>query len=68
MGGLSRRHFLRFVALGTTTSSLFDFEEAFAFQFLEPVQVVNPLAHYPNRVWEVVYRGIWRHDGKATDR
>jgi len=64
MGGLSRRDFLKFITIGTTTASLFDFEEAFAFQFLEPVKVVNPLVHYPNRDWEVVYRDIWRHDGK----
>jgi nitrate reductase alpha subunit len=68
MGDLSRRDFLRFVTLGTTTASLFDFEEAFAFKFLEPVKVVNPLVHYPNRDWEVVYRDIWRHDGRATDK
>jgi nitrate reductase alpha subunit len=68
MGELSRRDFLRFITIGTTTASLFDFEEAFAFQFLEPVKVVNPLVHYPNRDWEVVYRDIWRRDGRATDK
>jgi len=64
MGQLSRRDFLKFLTVGTTTASLFSFEEALGFQFLEPVKVANPLAHYPNRDWETVYRDIWRHDGK----
>jgi nitrate reductase alpha subunit len=68
MGQLSRRDFLKYITIGTTTVSLFDFEEALGFQFLEPVKVDNPLAHYPSRDWEVVYRDIWRHDGRATDK
>ena len=63
MGQLSRRDFLKFITVGATTASLYDVEEAFG-QFLEPVKVDNPLAHYPSRDWELVYRDIWRHDSK----
>jgi nitrate reductase alpha subunit len=54
---------MKFITMGTATATLFDFEHAFG-QFLEPVNVENPLALYPNRDWEVVYRDIWRHDSK----
>jgi len=58
---LDRRSFLKLVGLGTF-ASLFDLDEALGFQFLEPVRVENPLASYPNREWETVYRDIWRYD------
>ena len=32
------------------------------YRFLDPVRVDNPLAQYPNRDWERMYRDIFRHD------
>jgi hypothetical protein len=32
------------------------------FRYLAPVSVPNPLAAYPNRDWERMYRDIFRHD------
>ena len=60
---LTRRIFLKLAGLGAV-GSLLDLQEALAFQFLEPVRVENPLASYPNREWETVYRDIWRYDQK----
>lgn len=63
MAEISRRDFLRLVGFGTAGATLLDFDEALG-QFLEPIKVDNPLAQYPTRDWEVVYRDIWRYDSK----
>ena len=60
--GLTRRDFLTLSGLGGALALLP--REAWALQFLEPVRVENPLAHYPSREWETVYRDIWRYDSK----
>jgi nitrate reductase alpha subunit len=36
------------------------------YRFLDPVRVPNPLAQYPNRDWERMYRDIFRHDRTFT--
>jgi nitrate reductase alpha subunit len=36
------------------------------YRFLDPVRVPNPLAQYPNRDWERIYRDIFRHDRTFT--
>ncbi|MBI1732891.1 MAG: molybdopterin-dependent oxidoreductase [Gammaproteobacteria bacterium] len=59
---VGRREFLAMasaVGFGTalTTSDLFA-----AYQYLGPVSVKNPLADYPDRDWERIYRDIFRHD------
>lgn len=67
MGGVTRRQFLAGVesaaamlALGRGSAR----EVLAAFQFVEPVdRSVNPLASYPNRDWESVYRDLYTPDG-----
>jgi nitrate reductase / nitrite oxidoreductase, alpha subunit len=62
----SRREFLKLMGaagFGTIGSE----KAAFAqFSHLQPVSVENPLAAYPNRGWERMYRDIFRTDGKFT--
>ncbi|MEK6661946.1 MAG: molybdopterin oxidoreductase, partial [candidate division NC10 bacterium] len=61
---LTRRNFLAISGLGSALALLP--KEAWALQSLEPIKVENPLAHYPARDWETVYRDIWRYDSKFT--
>ncbi|RMF85017.1 MAG: hypothetical protein D6736_18135 [Nitrospinota bacterium] len=60
---LTRRSFLQ-LGLASGTSVLLTQRQAFAdiFTFFQPVQVGNPLATYPNRGWERVYRDLYRYD------
>ncbi|MBI4254486.1 MAG: molybdopterin-dependent oxidoreductase, partial [Candidatus Rokubacteria bacterium] len=63
---MDRRRFLRLAAtagLGAvaTPSDLFA-----QYRFLDPVRVPNPIAQYPNRDWERIYRDIFRHDRTFT--
>ena len=59
---LSRRHFLA-MASAVGMGSLLNPYELFAeYKHLGPVSVTNPLADYPNRDWERLYRDIFRHD------
>lgn len=58
----TRRHFLTLSGLGGALALLP--KEAWALQLLEPIKVDNPLAGYPSRDWETVYRDIWRYDSK----
>ncbi|AGA32798.1 Respiratory nitrate reductase alpha chain [Thioalkalivibrio nitratireducens DSM 14787] len=59
----SRRHFLQlagaagFGAVATPGAVLAQF------RYLAPTRVENPLAHYPDRNWEHIYRDIYRSDG-----
>jgi nitrate reductase alpha subunit len=41
-------------------------EAVAAAEFLRPIQVHNPLQHYPNRDWEKVYRDLYRSDSTFT--
>ncbi len=62
---LSRRDFLRIASssgIGALASGL----GARAFGSLVPVDVANPLAAYPDRGWEKVYRDLYRSDGSFT--
>lgn len=58
---VSRRDFLKtvtaagFGALVATSAGAWGLEK-----------VTNPLAAYPNRDWERVYRDLWKHDSKFT--
>jgi hypothetical protein len=36
------------------------------YRYLAPVSVANPLASYPNRDWERIYRDIYRTDQRFT--
>lgn len=61
MAELSRRDFLKLsglAALGTVAAT----STPLGFQLLQPVNVVNPLADYPLRDWEKVYRDQYRYD------
>ncbi|MBI3959960.1 MAG: molybdopterin-dependent oxidoreductase, partial [Chloroflexi bacterium] len=65
MAELSRRDFLKlsgFAALGTVAAT----STPLGFQLLQPVNVVNPLADYPMRDWEKVYRDQYRYDSSFT--
>jgi nitrate reductase alpha subunit len=63
---MDRRRFLRLAAaagLGVAATP----RDLFAQQrFLAPVKVANPIAQYPNRDWERIYRDIFRHDRTFT--
>jgi nitrate reductase alpha subunit len=64
--GVSRRRFL-FQVAGTGVGSLILAREAAAAaEFLRPVRVDNPLADYPARDWEHVYRDLYRSDSTFT--
>jgi nitrate reductase alpha subunit len=63
---LSRREFLRIAGsagLGTAVSVSALFAE---YRHLAPMSVTNPLASYPERDWEKLYRDIFRTDGSFT--
>lgn len=58
----SKRRFLKLAAAAgfgaiATPAQLFA-----QYRYLSPVSVANPLADYPNRDWERMYRDIYRHD------
>ncbi len=58
----SRRRFLQMLGaagFGTVVSPTDLFAE---YKYLSPVKVDNPLASYPDRDWERMYRDIYRHD------
>jgi nitrate reductase alpha subunit len=63
---MDRRRFLQLAAtagLGAVAAP----DDLFAqYRFLDPVKVPNPIAHYPNRDWERLYRDIFRHDRTFT--
>ena len=40
--------------------------KGWAFNFLEPVSVENPLRMYPNRGWERIYRDLYAYDSTFT--
>lgn len=60
---LSRRSLLSLFGAGAAASMP---GTAWAFNFLEPVSVDNPLAAYPNRDWERVYRDLYAYDSTFT--
>src|SRR3989344_968737 len=63
--GIGRRSFLKGVA---ATSLLAVWGKAFAapIRYFKPMLIDNPLAHYPDRSWESVYRNIFAHDSTFT--
>lgn len=57
----SRRRFLQtFAASGAMATANIAF--AGPLRFFKPMQIDNPLAYYPNRDWESVYRNIFKPD------
>ncbi len=62
MPGFSRRTFLK---LSGTAALTLAFAQP-SFQLLEPVNVDNPLAGYPDRDWERVYHDQYNYDSTFT--
>ncbi|MCO5143780.1 MAG: molybdopterin-dependent oxidoreductase [Oligoflexia bacterium] len=63
--GMGRRSFLKgMLATGLVAAS----GKAFGapIRYFKPLIIDNPLAHYPNRDWESVYRNIFAHDSTFT--
>src|SRR3989304_1843439 len=64
--GLGRRSFLK-LGLSGMGALLFAsnvFGEIST--FFDPVDVENPLAFYPNRGWEKVFKDLWRYDSEFS--
>lgn len=61
----SRRSFLKLFGGGLASAALSKAAMA-QFRYLAPVDVENPLAAYPNRDWERIYRDIYRTDTRFT--
>jgi nitrate reductase alpha subunit len=61
----SRRAFLKGL-LGATATAAASTLEAAPLHYLKPTVVENPLASYPNREWESVYRNIFKTDSSYT--
>jgi len=59
---ISRRRFLTLAGAAGFTMALSPGELLAQYRYLSPVSVPNPLADYPNRDWERIYRDIFRHD------
>ncbi len=58
MKPISRRDFLKLSGSAALTLALTQLDA----QLLDPVNVVNPLAEYPQRDWEKIYRDQYRYD------
>ncbi|OGK84809.1 MAG: molybdopterin oxidoreductase [Candidatus Rokubacteria bacterium GWC2_70_16] len=63
---MERRRFLQMAAMAGLGSVATPGELLAQYRFLDPVRVENPLAAYPNRDWERIYRDIFRHDRTFT--
>ena len=61
-GKLSRRDFLKLAGAAGLGSAMIPQDLFAQYRYLAPVSVPNPLAAYPNRDWERMYRDIYRHD------
>jgi nitrate reductase alpha subunit len=64
-GLLDRRSFLKLCGAGVSLSAAIA-ADSWAFSFLEPLQVENPLKAYPNRGWERIYRDLFSVDSSFT--
>ena len=62
MSQLTRRDFLKLTGVTALSLAL----SQLRFELLEPVDVGNPLAEYPDRDWESVYRDQYRYDSSFT--
>jgi nitrate reductase alpha subunit len=67
MGRISRREFLIAVSAGSAgVAALLAARPGWALSQLEPIDVADPLAAYPDRDWESVYRDQYRYDRTFT--
>lgn len=58
----SRRRFIKATGAAGLAATFSPGLTLAQYRYLEPVSVENPLAAYPNRDWESIYRDIYRHD------
>jgi nitrate reductase / nitrite oxidoreductase, alpha subunit len=65
-GSNGRRRFLQLAAMAGLGTVANPGDLLAQYRFLDPVRVANPLAEYPNRDWERLYRDIFRHDRTFT--
>jgi len=65
MHGISRREFLKMLAVAGGAGAALILDQHLAFLQTIP-EVTNPLAHYPNRGWEKVYRDLSQIDSTFT--
>ena len=63
---MDRRRFLQLAAMAGFGAASSPGDLLAQYRFLDPVRVPNPLAQYPNRDWERIYRDIFRHDRTFT--
>ena len=63
---MDRRRFLQLAAMAGLGTVANPGDLLAQYRFLDPVRVANPLAEYPNRDWERLYRDIFRHDRTFT--
>jgi len=59
---ISRRQFLTMAGAAGFGAAATPGQLFAQYRYLAPVSVQNPLADYPNRDWERMYRDIYRHD------
>ena len=62
MAKLTRRDFLKLSGASTLALALSDLD----LRLFEPIIIDNPLAGYPDRDWEKVYRDQYRYDSTFT--
>ena len=61
MKNIGRREFLEWMVAAGFSAFAASVNDAWGVQALE-----NPLAAYPNRDWEKVYRDLWKYDSSFT--
>lgn len=61
----TRRRFLQ-GALATSSYLALNNSVAAPLKYFQPMQIDNPLAYYPNREWEKVFRNVFDHDSTFT--
>jgi nitrate reductase alpha subunit len=67
MPRLTRRQFLAAATAGSATLAVaLAAQRRSPFALLQPLDVADPLAAYPDRGWEDVYRDQYRYDGSYT--
>ncbi len=62
--GMDRRSFLQRLAVVGGTLAAANWAKATPLRYFKPTSVANPLAQYPDRDWESVYRNIFAHDSE----
>jgi nitrate reductase alpha subunit len=58
---ITRREFLQWTSAAGFSAFVASATKAWGLEAIK-----NPLAHYPNRDWEAVYRDVWRYDSFFT--